>query len=237
MKTLLNDRFAPITSSVGFLRLDLNDAAIALSEWRRNLVSNVVTEHLECGSLGCLRSLEPLTGGVRPRELLVEASNGWTAYFDCSLQGTDAVSTVGYLSRAVGCQGLAITTVPHTAGTPGVDGRMGSLQFQMFGPLQTAFLNYVRTVALSFDGSRWLFEANGTPQWFENLERYNARRVRDRFTSEMLEEYCRALDLDIFDVNAYGPRATLIRSQVEVPAGAYVMTLEEVQSWLRIAPQ
>src|SRR5215471_1575801 len=30
------------------------------------------------------------------------------------------------------------------------------VQFEMFGPLRTEFLNYVRTVSSTFDGSRWV---------------------------------------------------------------------------------
>lgn len=236
MKTLLSDRFAPVTSSIGFLRLDLDDAADALTEWRRKLVP-AGREDLESGFPECLRALEPLTGGVRPRELLVEASDGWTAYFDCSLRGTDAVSTIGYLSRKLSCQGLAITTVPHTVELPGVEnGQMGSVQFELFGPLQTEFLNYVRTISVSYDGSRWVFEAHGTEQWFEELDAYKARKVRERFTTDMLERYCQALDLDVFNPTAYGPGAVLVRSQMEVPANGYVMAFDEVQRWLEIVP-
>lgn len=238
MKTLLNDRFAPITSSIGFLRLDIDAVVMSLTEWRRNVVpGGVNSEELNGGFPECLHALEPLTGGVVPRELLVEASDGWTAYFDCSLRGTDAATPIGYLSRTVRCQGLAITAVPHTIGLRGVkNGQMGSVQFEMFGPRQTEFLNYVRTIALSYEGSRWVFETNGAEQWFEELDAYTSRKIRDRFTTEMLERYCKALDLDVFDAAAYGPRAVLICSRVEVPAGGYVMTLDEVQQWLEIVP-
>ncbi len=237
MKTLLSERFAPTTSSVGFLRLGLDEAVGALADWRRSLVNGSVSVE-EAGEFpGCLRLLEPLTGGARPRELLVEASDGWIAYFDCSLRGTDAVSTVGYLSGEIGCQGLAIRAVPHTLARRGAgEGRYGSVQFEMFGPLRTEFLNYVRTVSASHDGSRWVFTVSGTEQWFEEPDAYRARRVRDRFTSEMLERYCKALDLDVFDPARYGPRSVLVRSDVPVPAGGYVMSLEQVQRWLGIVP-
>lgn len=192
----------------------------------------------EAGSFpGCLRLLEPLVGGAWPRELLVGTRGGWTAYFDCLLRGTDAVSAVGYLARTVGCQGLAISSVPHTAGLPGVGhGQFGAVQFEMFGPLRTKFVNYVRTVSASHDGSRWAFSATGTEQWFEETDAYRARRVRDRFTSEMLERYCMALDLDVFNPASYGPRSVLVRSEVPVPAGAHVMSLEQAQYWLGIVP-
>lgn len=29
--------------------------------------------------------------------------------------------------------------------------------------------------------------------------RYNARKIRDRFTTELLERHCKALDLNVFD--------------------------------------
>jgi len=239
VQTLLDDRFAPITSSIGYARLGLDDAVGALASWRRSIGQRSVSvEEIADRFPECLHRLEPLTGGVRPRELLVDASNGWTAYFDCSLRGTDAVSTIGYLTQAAGCIGLAVRTVPHTAGEAGLrHGRLGAVQFEMFGPFKTDFLNYIRTVHVSFDGSRWVFDAVGTPQDFEEIDSYQAPRVRDRFTSEMLERYCKALGLDVFNSDAYGPRAVLVRSQADVPRTGKVMTLHEVQRWLGIEPQ
>jgi hypothetical protein len=237
MKTLLSERFAPITSSIGFLRVGLDEAAGALANWRRSLVTGQVSVE-EAGSFpDCLCLLEPLVGGARPRELLIENQGGWTAYFDCLLRGTDAVSTVGYLTQTLGCQGLAISSVPHTAGLPGINrGQLGAVQFEMFGPLRTEFVNYVRTVSASHSGSQWIFSATGTEQWFEETNAYKARRVRDRFTSEMLERYGMALDLHIFNPASYGPRSVLVRSVVPVPAGAHVMSLKQAQHWLGIVP-
>ena len=237
MKTLLSERYAPITSSFGFLRVSLDEAVEALVGWRRSLVAGEVSVEDAGPFPECLHRLEPLIGGVRPRELLVEASDGWTAYFDCLLRGADAVSAVGYLARTIPCQGLAVCAIPHTAGRPGLKhGQFGAVQFEMLGPLRTEFLNYVRTVSSTFDGSRWVFSADGTEQWFEETEAYTARRVRDRFTSDMLERYCKALDLDVFDPQAYGPQSRLVRSDVPVPQDAYVMSLEQVQRWLEIVP-
>jgi len=66
----------------------------------------------------------------------------WTAYFDNSLQGTDAISAIGVFSRELKCQGLAIESVPHTIGLAGVQkGRAGAFQFTLFGPIKTRFLN------------------------------------------------------------------------------------------------
>lgn len=236
MKTLLSDRFAPVTSSIGFLRLSLDDAVDALAGWRRSLTSGAVMTEDGGGFPGCLRLLAPLVSGARPRELLV-AAGAWTAYFDCSLHGTDAVSTVGYLTQAAGCPGLAVCAVPRTIRGKGWrQGRHGAVQFEMFGPDRTEFLNYVRTVSASVDGDRWLFSASGAQQWFEEPAAYQARQVRDRFTSAMLERYCQALGVDVFNPAAYGPRSVLVRSDVPVPSNGYVMSLEQAQEWLGIIP-
>ncbi len=113
---------------------------------------------------------------------------------------------------------------------------MGAVQFELFGPLKTRFLNYVRTVSVAFDGSRWQFNANGTVQDFEEADAYRARRVRDRFTSQMLERYCRALGIEVFDAAFYGPSAALVESAVPPAPGGHVMSLAQVQEWLGIVP-
>ncbi len=236
MKTLLNDLYAPITSSVGFLQVPLSEAAAALSGWRQSLYSNVTSGPVACGFPEALHGLERLTLGARPRELLVDHGS-WTAYFDNSLQGTDAISAIGVLSRKLKCQGLAVESIPHTIGLPGVQkGRTGAVQFTLFGPIKTQFLNYVRTVSVAFDGSRWVFSATGTEQLFEQVESYAARRVRERFTSEMLERYCQDLGVNVFDAASYGPDSVLIESNVPMPRNGVVMTLREAQKWLEVDP-
>lgn len=238
MLTLLSEKYAPITSSIGYLRLSLTDAASALTHWRSSIVSGEITsEPVDTGFPECLHALEPLTGGVRPRELLVEMSGDWTAYFDCGLAGPDPISTIGHLAQAIPCQGLAIDVSPHTFGVPGVErGRYGGVQFQMFGPLQTEFLNYVRTISVANDGGRWVFTLAGTEQWFEETQQYRSRRIRDRFNSRMLERYCLALDLDVFNPAVYGPRAVLVSGGMLSARGGKVMSLKEVQQWLGIVP-
>lgn len=134
MKTLLSERYAPITSSFGFLRVSLDEAVDALAGWRHSLVDGMVSVEDAGPFPECLRRLEPLIGGARPRELLVEASDGWTAYFDCLLRGTDAVSAVGYLARTIPCQGLAVCAIPHTTGKPGLKhGQFGGYSLRCSG--------------------------------------------------------------------------------------------------------
>jgi hypothetical protein len=229
MRTLCAERFAPTTSSIGFLELSLEKAAEELATWRRSLYPSVSLTPVT-GELPMLVvHLEPLTGGSRPRELLVEAGPRWTAYFDCSVRGTDAVSTIGHLSRTVRCQGVAIRSVPHIAASGSRPARLGAVQFELFGPLRTEFLNYVRTVSVAFSGSKWQFNATGTEQAFEEPAMYQSHRVRDRFTSEML-------GIDPFVAESYGPNGVLVESAMPPASGGHVMSIADTQRWLGIEP-
>ena len=214
----------------------MDQAAEQLATWRRSLYPSVSLRQVSGELADLLAHLEPLTGGSRPRELLVEVGPRWTAYFDCSLRGTDAVSTVGHLSRTAGCQGVAIRCVPHVAAREARPARLGAVQFEMYGPLSTEYLNYVRTVSVTFSGSKWQFSATGTEQVFEEVETYKSSRVRYRFTSDMLERYCRAIGLEPFTVASYGPNAVLLESAVSLAASGHVMTLADAQRWLGIEP-
>jgi hypothetical protein len=236
MRTLLDEEYAPCTSAIGFLRSDVEVCRAALTDWRRDLYGSelVTAREVSLGFPECLAALEPLTGGARPRELLVEASEEWTAYFDCSIRGTDAVSAVGHLSQTIGCEGLAVRAVPHIP-TP-EPGRLGAIQFEMFAPHRTGFLNYLRTIAVTHDGRRWRFDTWGEAQPFEETAAYAARRVKDRFTSDMLERYCEAVGVHVFDPASYGPRSALVESRVRLPEDGRVMSLRQTQTWLGIVP-
>lgn len=235
--TLLADRFAPSTSAIGFLRLPLPAAAEGLAGWRRQLHGRVEVTNLSGDLPSMLRFLEPLTLAAAPKELLIQTAGEWTAYFGGSALGTDAVSTIGYLAGSLRCQGLAIAAVPHTWGT-GLEtpGRFGAVQFQLFGPEQTEFLNYVRTISVTADGNRWRFDANGAVQEFERTEAYSARRIRDRFTSEMLAQYCRALGVEPFAEEAYGPVGVRVASAMRLPPHTAHLTFAQAQARLGIVP-
>jgi hypothetical protein len=185
-----------------------------------------------------LKRLPPLTGGVRPRELLVgTVGDCWTAYFDCAFQGSDPSSTVGHLSQALQCQGVTVSSAPHTVGTSlETPGRYGGVQFELYGPLQTDFINYVRTISAAHDGDRWRFDADGTVQAFEQTDRYQARRIRDRFTSEMLAAYAAELGLRPFDEDFYSDRGVLIETRQKVPREGKVMSLHDTQHFWGIVP-
>jgi hypothetical protein len=71
---------------------------------------------------------------------------------------------------------------------------------------------YVRTVIAGiYDEDRWRFEAHGEVQPFEDLARYQVRRIRDRFDRALLLHYLEALGIS-GDEPAFFRRATLFES-------------------------
>jgi len=103
--------------------------------------------------------------------------------------------------------------------------------FELFGAEQRKFLNYERSVAAANDGGRWTFIAEGEVQSFEETDVYREKTIRDRFTPEMLERYCRAMDISIFDEGFYGPHGLLIETvyPASVMSDSLVMSLAEAQ--------
>ena len=60
MRTLHDEKFAPITSSIGFLELTLAETSGGLENWRRSLYPNVHVTRPTEGFPEVLRHLGPL---------------------------------------------------------------------------------------------------------------------------------------------------------------------------------
>lgn len=222
-RQLLDDRYAPITSEIGFLECPALTAADAFQEWQRPIQSARgvrLNRHELVGDFPTkLESLLPLTSHEARRFLFLPTKGGWTAYFDNGWRGTDVFSTVSHLCTTIRCRGIRGVSVPHTVKKIGGRevGRSGATMFSLYLPDSTScsFLNICRSVSAAYDG-RWMFDVYGEPPLeFEQLERYNARQIRDRFTPDMLDEYLRHFGIRFFSADFY-----------EVPQPAYLITKE-----------
>lgn len=237
MLTLFDEEFAPITSAGGFINASLGEVADAFEQWHNTLYGPGVRQQIDGDLTRLFRRLQPLRMGSTPRIALLGMGE-WTAYFDCGLRGTDPVGAMSVLAQRLLRQAVALTSRPHTLDKSGLHkGRMGAVKFTMYGPLKTEWINDVRSVGVIFDGNRWVFGQAGTPQAFEEPERYTERLVRNRFTSEMLERYCAALGFHPFDRSAYNGDGIFMESPIpEGPKPMITKTLPEAQAWLGIVP-
>jgi hypothetical protein len=102
-------------------------------------------------------------------------------------------------------------------------------------------LGYRRSIAVSNDGGRWTFDDIGEPFAFEQLDRYRSRRLRDRFTPEMLREYLGHFGLsplsdDFYKVTNDRPAIILEECDPKLPEGLQMYTLEQTlagEPWQR----
>jgi hypothetical protein len=200
MRELLDGKFAPITNTIGFLRYDSLRAAQSFFDWQSSIQSKrgVALASIEvCDELeSVIPRLLPLTSVERRRYLFIPTQSDWVAFWDNGYRGSDVFAHLSFLAETLSCEAVRATYIPEN----------GDKQFPaLYGPTQSDFLNYVRSVAVAYDGKKWSFSAAGEVQDFENIERYSNRKIQERFTFEMLEEYLRALGIYAFDKKFYLP--------------------------------
>ncbi|MGC4936182.1 hypothetical protein ACLQ3C_21160, partial [Gordonia sp. DT30] len=121
------------------------------------------------------------------------------------------------------CRGCKPPT--RTSGDPN-----GGRSILLIADHDTEWLNYARSVGVGQDGNRWSFEQQGEPLPFEDVSEYQKRRVKDRFTEDMLVGFAANLGLYPTDEQFYSQQGVLVRTRLEAKASAYSMTLAEARA-------
>jgi hypothetical protein len=199
---------------------------------REKFGTRTETSRVNASLPDALLKLEPLTTPL-DRYLLIETRSCWTAIFSNGLRVNDVFSSVSYLPTLLGCRGLEVTSVPDRSRNGVKDGLQiyGAIVFGLYGPKKTDWLNRIRHVAVTNDVTGWEFSADGEIQPFENADNYGKRNVVDRFTVEMLESYCAALDIEVFEASFYGGRCLVSHTKRTASPGP-MMSISEARSHL-----
>jgi hypothetical protein len=204
MSELFGGKFAPVTNTIGFLRYDSSQAAQCFFDWQEEIQAKRGVSLVESkvqGDLGsAIQRLLPLTSVERRRYLFIPTRSNWTAFLDNGHLGTDVFAHLSYLAEKLACEAVRATYIPERR-----NNQYPVVMFELYGPTRSDFLNYVRSVAVSSDGRNWAFAAAGEVQPFEEIQRYSSRKIRDRFTPEMLDNYLSKLDIRAFDPDFYLP--------------------------------
>ncbi|HEV8427372.1 MAG TPA: hypothetical protein VGQ41_05630 [Pyrinomonadaceae bacterium] len=213
MKYLLDNRLAPFTFNWGFLEAPVDAVRNAYLRWQKKILQSVKVTDIDLPLADALRRLEPLDTGSQ-RILFLSTKGRWTACFDNGAKGGNPSTFVGELSEQMKCRGVTCGCIPNTLtkNDRGKRGTWGAVKFTLFAPEQREFLNIERSVSVINDVRGWDFKTVGKVQEFEQVDRYAARLIADRFTSEMLEDYCRALGINLFDDEFYGGPGFIIHS-------------------------
>jgi hypothetical protein len=170
------DRFAPATRDYGLLALPLERAASAVLDFWAASPGAPSRRDLAGSPDEVFRHLEPLSMAL-DRTLLVANGSHWTSYFANGLLGSDVFLPVSRIAAAQGCTGLRVVRSPE-----------GTIFEAYESPERGGdALNCRRSLHAVRDG-RWVFRASGSPYPFEDVTRYAATRIRDRFTPAHLED-------------------------------------------------
>ncbi len=240
MDLLLNDRFAPITSSMGFIEGECSIVATKFIEWQeeirksdnyiKKVTAYTITENLE----QTIQSLLPLKMIQSTRHLFIPTAGKWTAILDNRYRGTDPTA-ISYLPRLLHSHSVWIVARPHTLQSTGTPrrGRQGALIMEVYGHEEREWLNLIRRVRLENNAGKWEFQQSGEPFSFEETERYQTKRLQDRFDFDILKRYLKALGLSPFEENFYLPSqnrdAVLVGTITRDPTRNKDVTLEEAQ--------
>ncbi|AZZ55028.1 hypothetical protein [Rathayibacter iranicus] len=236
---VLGDRFAPITSDMGFVRAPAAAVARVYREWaleygRPRTVTEVPGGLADAGPL-----MQPLEYGSTSKFLVVGTAHPeWSAFVTNGAQGTDPGSPTAVLGQRLNTDSLYISCIPAC---PRGDerARLGARMFVVHRPDPSpaaGLAEIIRMVAVIQD-SRWTFHTSGDPLPFEDVSAYMNRRVADRFTPEMLADYCAAYGLRPFDDDFFpGPSYLLERVQ-KAKQIAEPETFAQAQARLGIVPR
>ena len=215
-------RYAPTTTTLAFLEVSYVELVDFIVQWerKRDIVNEYPTPTRKIDIGGTweerLNSLLPLN---RSKVMVSETQSNWCVYVNNSPNGTDLYADPPYLCEKLGVREIAVTLVRDI---PKI--KPGSIQFlyedytraeKVLSPTGTGWCDqFPRRYIAAHHESRWEFVDQGEPLPFEEVEQYQARRIKDRLTPEMVERYCSHFGIDLFNPDFYSGRACVFESWV-----------------------
>lgn len=171
------------------------------------------------------QALETLLPFQAPWSRMLTGQAGpWTVIANNAVGGGDGTAPGPAVARALGVRGVVATHAPPYG--PG----HAQTQLEVTGPGGSGPLQTIRTLSATATDGRWAWYTDGDPLPFEDVERYAARRIRDRFDRAMLLGHLEALGVPTDD-DAYGP-ATLHQVRSPWARRAREQTLAEARAAL-----
>ena len=217
---LLGGSFIPAGVTTSYLKAPFAAVVDHLTTWRRELGHKL--EQRAVPSLSSVvTALEPFEAPWT-REVLFDCGE-WTAYLNNGLYGGDPTACAPYLSASMAVECCIATHSPSYG--PG----HAQTSLEVLGPNGTPPLMYVRSITAHAEDGRWSWRTSGEPQAFEDVERYNARRIRDRFPRSLLIEYLQKMGISADDAGFYGHGVAISQ---RVAYERRQMAAQQVREWL-----
>lgn len=211
-------KYAPVTTNIAFLDRPLAQIDRVVfgrsDESARKWNEPAVQHHFVPGALDQkLESLLPLVAGYENKRLLSATRSRWTAYFINGYPFGDVHTEPSWLAEHEHARSLSVILVEDVPRSI-----PGSVQFVW---RDATGAEPAHRIIEAHKESRWEFRAYGEPLPFEELERYQAKKIRDRLTIDMVERYCRHLGIELFDPDFYFGDAYIIEEELAPTSKLY----------------
>lgn len=236
---ILNNKFAPVTFKVGFLRADIQKVIHSFLKWQHGIL-RIVSQNPVVGDLEAkLAQLLPLDEDGETM-LFTSTRSTWVAIFDNRPEGGLSTNAVAVISEALNCEGVCVVDIPNTfskSNPAGERGVWGAIALSTFGRQpDTGVWGVTRSISLRNDASGWKFSQMGKPLVFESVGSYEAKHTRDKFTHALLDQYLQSLEIYFEMDSFYHGAAVLTRSRSPLKFSSHRIDLAEVQKKIRVGP-
>lgn len=195
----------------GFVKTDASTLSDYIYHWRTNIQgrhSRTIVSQNMYAVAPTLRA--PVSTWDIDQFMVVSTQNPeWVAYFDNSVRGGDPSATLELAARDLNTQAVLVGARPFVSDNS--NDPLGAYQFwYMLGGGDEA-----RTIDLIQEsaGPHYHFEEQGPLQDWELPEQYRSVNLNERFDLELLEKYCKALGLDVYDTGFYAGPCVIIGRQ------------------------
>lgn len=155
--------------------------------------------------LGLIEATLPRAPFPERRFLCLGLSHTWCAVLTNNRLGSDMGVLPSRAAKQLGCRAIRAVAARSAEAYPGTI-------LEAYGPDGDPEHGHCRRVVGAVnDGGRWTFDEFGDPFDFEHVERYKARKIRDRFTPEILEHYLLGLDVPPLEPESLTGANVLVR--------------------------
>lgn len=198
------NKFYPIDSEIGLIRGQIDDIAKFLVRWKSSLYESsgmtVDARPYKLPPEEMIPKLLPLTIPQVRRELLIATKSDWVVYLNNSVLGTDT-GTAAYLARKLKTSWIraVVTLSREELGKDISTPHAGTVFFKYEEFNDDEEVGKKRFIHLINEDGNWSYESGGTPFSFEDVEVSSSKKLRDRFSKELLFKYLRNLGVRLDD--------------------------------------
>ncbi len=200
---MFDNKFAPLTDSVSFIELEIDLALKNLLDWINNRGNDLYSK-IDCKEFTgnfCDLIKEIGTISYPEKTVLFQTKSNWIGYVENLITGTE-IWRITQIAQRINNEKESIGVQAWYGGGNKIANGWSGGSFSLFEGD-----NMKRHIMLS-DQDKWEFDQSGTPLPFEEVEKYNEKLVRNRFTPEMLQRYLLHYGIDYFNDDFYMPEGS-----------------------------